>query len=163
MEAVRVMRALDELLSCKRVAGTRVNAELLRRRALIASAADHSRAVADLDAALRIDPDNLDCLTLRAKLYDECGDKERCFLDLRRVAVLAPKVMKALSLYFAISCHLTVLCVARPEAPQLRYELPPRMRWNRARLLDIHIIMLPRTANPPVQTGRCHVATRFWA
>ena len=83
---------LNQLLACKRVAGTRMHAELLRHRAALVT--DHRSAIVDLDAALRIDPENVRCLALRAELYDFCGDAERCFLDLRRGEMLAAQQVR---------------------------------------------------------------------
>lgn len=63
---------------------------LLRCRASLRL--DRQDALADLALALRIDPDNVDALLLRAGLYDAFGDSERSFLDLRRVSLVAPRV-----------------------------------------------------------------------
>lgn len=109
---------LDELLASKRVAGTRMNAELLRRRAALT--ADSSRAIADLDAALRMDPDNVDCLIIRAGIFDACGDKERCFLDLRRIACLDPKVRASVTSHPSRSLKRYVNIQAPSSAAELR-------------------------------------------
>ena len=109
---------LDELLANKRVAGTRMNAELLRRRAALT--ADSNRAIADLDAALRMDPENVDCLIIRAGIFDACGDKERCFLDLRRIACLDPKVRALITSHPSRSLKRYVNIQAPSSAAELR-------------------------------------------
>ena len=68
----------------------RAQAELLCRRAALQ--VETEQALADLSAALRVDPDNVDALLLRAGVYDTMGDKERSFLDLRRIRIVAPQV-----------------------------------------------------------------------
>ena len=68
----------------------RAQAELLCRRAALQ--VENEQALADLSAALRVDPDNVDALLLRAGVYDTMGDKERSFLDLRRIRIVAPQV-----------------------------------------------------------------------
>ena len=49
-------------------------------------------ALADLNEAVKVDSENMDALILRSSLFDIAGDKERSFLDLRRVTIIAPQV-----------------------------------------------------------------------
>jgi hypothetical protein len=48
--------------------------------------------MADLGAALAVNPSDVDALLLRAEVHRAAGSQERCFLDLRAVSILAPAV-----------------------------------------------------------------------
>jgi hypothetical protein len=66
-------------------------AVLFRRRAALQETA---LARADIDQALRLNPNDVEALLFRAQLHRAAGDEQRCFLDLRAAQILAPQVWK---------------------------------------------------------------------
>jgi hypothetical protein len=163
LEAVECIEAgddavvqLNQLLACKRVAGTCMHAELLRHRAALVT--DHRSAIADLETALRIDPENVRCLALRAGLYDLCGDAERCFLDLRRVEMLAPQQVRRLRRQI-LTQHLKLAHSREEDIPRPSCARPPSVRSGIASGAPLLHPMPPLGA----QRGRRPAATRCLA
>ena len=81
-------------------------ATLLRLRGTVfASQGDTIRALADLDAALERNANDVEALVQRAQVHRAAGDVERCFLDLRAAHILAPQVHRR-CLHAAVHCTL---------------------------------------------------------
>ena len=69
---------------------------MLRRRAKVhEKLGDFAAALADLDASVALNPNDVDALLQRAGVHREAGDFESCFLDTRAVRILDPQACHA--------------------------------------------------------------------